>query len=577
MEIFSLQQKMICVAQREQTVRLAGVDLDGMAVLACPDDLQPLGVPFRTEEGWMLALRAGERRLDYACITLEARRGDELCEVEIPTRIFGDKEFFLCMATTSNFHWGYDPGVRADVPDPCDGFFTGDDDHGDAVAYHGHAYKHSRYMAEGVHEFGMPMTWFIDGDVAEAGAEELTDWHFRYGDDVGVLPSSYFHHNPLNYNTDYPVEDAVGILRRAMARMRRALARNGWHCQPQIGAVDQWVGGLGTRWIAAGRAVGLRAFWGICHDHVTCDSSMYHEGAPWDAYRMQPDNFRYPDANTKSLWAFAWTSRDLVNSFVEYPGASTRYSTDPDDIEWCGIMANEPNYWTNIVADELANLPTCDFICFVIHNEDHDAWKSSSQRYIANFLRNLPEAVVPATLEEVRQWLDVRFADGSHPAQLMELHDQLHCHDEVAARTQRRYADWTPPARWKSVNGHNPAVLCFYSAEARWAAYEGERTPAQYIDYRKAVDFRETGSSPKERLPIISDWQETVSERDGGPVLTVTFTADVPFQRLPLIWWDRPEVIGDQQTERTRIRYVDVQVGQNTLEVALEEQVLVGA
>jgi hypothetical protein len=127
-----------------------------------------------------------------------------------------------------------------------------------------------------------------------------------------------------------------------------------------------------------------------------------------------------------------------------------------------------------------------------------------------------------------------------------------------------RIPGWTPPERWKSVHGHNPAVLCYSGPDARWAAFEGERLPAQYINYQKTIAFQETGKSPKEPLPVLSDWQEEVLD-DG--VLLVTFTADREFTCLPLIWWDRDDLVADAHTRRTCIRYVDVHAGENCLHV----------
>ncbi|MNN85551.1 hypothetical protein D3C81_2028550 [compost metagenome] len=94
-------------------------------------------------------------------------------------------------------------------------------------------------------------------------------------------------------------------------------------------------------------------------------------------------------------------------------------------------------------------------------------------------------------------------------------------------------------------------------------AWEGEQVPNQYIDYAAPGDFAETGTSPKKPVPVLTDWQETWETTPEGKVLTVSFTADRDFARLPLIWWDRPELDGDAKTERTVIRYVDVVKGRN--------------
>lgn len=563
-----LLQKIILLEHESRAIRLCGPIAEHVAVIHCPEDLEPEGAPYLTDQGWQLTLRANSRRTDYLALGVEITWDGETRVQAIPTRIFARKENFLCLVTTSNFHWGYNPSKVKEIEQT--GAPRLHHVYGDPLMCHGHAFASSVYMAEGGHQYGAPMTWLIDADVAEAGAELLAGWHQTYGDDVGVLPSSYFHHNPVNYNVEFTVEDTARMLQHHREAIKQAMARQGWLMHPQILGVDQWVGGIGSHFLQAAKELGFGAIWGICFDHETCDSSMYHEGAPWDAYRLRADNFRYPTTGQDALWAFPWTTRDLTNSFLEYPGASVYYSTDPDDIRVAGIMEHQDDYWTRVHTD-LVNNTQNDFTCFVLHNEDHDAHRETSQRYISQYLSRLPEGVVPATLTEVREWLELRYPQGQHPIQLLELADPLTCHDAVATARHRG----NPPAHWGQVDGHNPGVLCYYGADARWMAREGERTPIQYIDYAAPGSFAETGTSPKKPIPLLTDWQETRTlTQEGEDVLTVSFTADRTFDRLPLIWWDHPELSGDAQTARTVICYVDVVSGHNECTVKVKTRYL---
>lgn len=548
----SLLQKVILVADGEHDVLIADRDVAALEVVSLPADIALVARPERTEAGWRVRLRAAARRLDYR---LAVMRVDGV-EARVPTRIFGAKELFLCVTTTSNFHWGHSPQRVAEMEARGGGWW---DLQGDPVVFNGHAYPSSRFMAAGAHQFGLPVTWLIDGNVAETAHAEIAGWHFAHGDDVGILPSSYFFHNAVNYNTDRSATEAQAVWETTRGRIQRALAQSGWRMWPVVGGVDQWVGSLGSNWIAAGAAAGLRAFWGICHDHETCDGSVYHEGAPWEPYRINPANFRYPDPAGNGPWAFPWTARDLCNSFLEYPGASCVYSTDPDDITGGGILANQPDYWDRLVRAHLDSLPHSDFSCLVIHNEDHDAHRLASEAYLEQFYARLPAEVAPATLEEVRQWLELRFPPGTHPSQLLEIPDPLTCHDAVAAkRISYPRATWSPPAHWKSVAGHNPTVLCYYGADARWVVVEAERVPRQYIDYTAPARFQETGASPKTPVPQLTDWRETGDGR-------VRFVANREFRRLPIVWWDRPDVRGHRQTQRARIVFADVVRGHNEI------------
>ena len=154
---------------------------------------------------------------------------------------------------------------------------------------------------------------------------------------------------------------------------------------------------------------------------------------------------------------------------------------------------------------------------------------------------------------------------------MLELSDPLTCHDAVAAslRANPWIKEYAPPAHWKTVDGHNPAVLCYYDATCRWFAVQGERIPRQYIDYTAANTFTETGTSPKAHLPRISDWRETRRTVDGKTVFRVTFTADCAFSRLPLIWWGKSEIPAALATAHCRVLLADVLPGENRIEVAL--------
>lgn len=567
--MMTLQQKIICIENRRQTIPLAGPATESVSIVSPPPDIKDLGKPVKTDKGWIIEVEAGSRRLTYSPLKVSVEEKGAKTEHSIPSRIFGTREHFLCFTTTTNFHWGHDPGRVAEmeaIGEDWTALF------GDPLCFHGHAYSSSRFFAEGVHSKGFPMTWLLDGEVAKAGASEISRWHQTHGDDVGLLPASYFFEGTVNYNTTKTLDQTTAALQATHDAVCRTFAAAGWPLQTQILGVDQWVGSLGTNWIKAAARLGLRGVWGICHDHETCDTSVYHEGAPWEPYRMQPDNFRYPSNDPAHLWAFPWTSRDLCNSFLHYPGSSVWFSTDPDDIKGCAIMDNQPDYWNRLLENHRRSLPHSDFICTVIHNEDHDAHRVWSQNYILNFLDQLPkDSVVPATLQEVLLWLDIRYADGSHPSQLIESADPLTCHDAIhksLSENQWVKDNWKPHGYWKSKNGHNPSVICSYSQSSRWYAVENEPLPRQYIDYTRPVEFSETGVSPKAKLPTLTGWKETLSS--DGKELTVEFSSDIPFTKLPLVFWGKTNVQTDIQTRTSNIVFHDVMAGPNSLRLKLK-------
>jgi len=272
------------------------------------------------------------------------------------------------------------------------------------------------------------------------------------------------------------------------------------------------------------------------------------------------------------LWGYTWTAYDLCNSFLEYPSSGAFYNA-----EGGLIHAHQSDYTMRNLQTRIENMDSSDFSCFVFHDEDHDIWRPDLLAALRRFLSAAPkDRITPATLEEVTQWLDLRFADGSHPVNLIEAVDPVTCHDALLPERNKLLTEcpgfpcnigWTPPhpPHWKSVNGHNPSVLLYYGADARWAAVEGERVPRQFIDYTKFDGVTETGPAPKEMLPRLSDWREEWVTDDGQRRLRVSFRADRAFLLMPLVFWDRPELRGQLQTRRTRVVFASVEPGLNEM------------
>lgn len=120
-----LLQKLILVEYESHTIRLCGPAAEQLTVTNCPEDIELEGSPVRKDQGWLLTLRAKKRRTAYRSLTVEIGLGGETRLQEIPTRIFGVKEHFLCMVTTSNFHWGYNPGKVKEIEQTASrGFIT---------------------------------------------------------------------------------------------------------------------------------------------------------------------------------------------------------------------------------------------------------------------------------------------------------------------------------------------------------------------------------------------------------------------------------------------------------------------
>lgn len=564
--MIQLPQKLIFLAGETRSVKLR-CDARHLAVTECPPSINLVNAPACTPDGWVLEFCAGKRQAEtYETLRLRILTTTGEFHAAIPCRVLTRNEVFFCVVTTCNTHWGYDPSrmYLCDV----NPFKDWSKCSGDPLLFHGHSYPSSRFMAEAAHAYNLPMTWLIDHTVAKHHGSELVSFHNQFGDDVGVLPSSYFFHNAVNYNLDRSIEETTAVMEGTISGIQSGLSGGSWVPEIRVGGIDQWVGGLGSKWLEAARACGLRGLWGTAFDHVTCDTSIYHEGLPWDVYRMSRENFRYPSTKASDPWGFPWTTRDLVNSFYEYPGSSVHYSTDPDDIRHCGIMDNQHDYWDNLLAGLLNNSKHNNASCFVLHNEDHDAHRAWSQRYLLQFFSRLPSSIVRATLDEVTQWLDLCYAEGEHPRQALELEDPLRCHDAV--RSARAPQGFVPHAKWKIKNGVNPNVIAFYDNNSRWMASEGSYIPEQLIDYKDRNEFQETGVSPKIKLPVITKWKETATNDVATPEVTVEFESDRAMCHFPLILWNGTAPKGALRLKDASIIWVDIQEGKNTFKWSAE-------
>ncbi len=563
------RQKLITICNRRQKVVLAQAGMTDVRIISCPVDLQPIGQPTVEGNTWIIEIEAGDRRITFSPIVVEGTIEGKLHTQEIPTRIFGEKECFVCVTTTTNFHVG---GAVQKYHKTTYSKWGGD-----PLTHHGHNFPVSWNMAVKAHDYGYPVTFIIDGDVAESGGDLLVKSHFEFGDDIAVMTSSYWTSNPVNFNTSRPPEDACEILKITRANVQEAFFRRGLSIAPLVAGTDQMVGSFGSNWSQAAQKNDFRGQWGACFDHETCDTSVYHEGMPWDAYRTNPLNFRYPKSGDHTLWVYPWTVFDICNSFLEYPNAAAYYNSE--SMQW--LYPHQKDYAYRNLLGRMQSMGSCDFACFVFHDEDHDIWHPTLLAAMDAFLaqaEGIREQFLPATLEEVTQWLDLRYPDGNHPANLVEMPDPLTNHEEWARVRNYRFDAWGPafpptncwtqphPEHWQSVNGHNPTMLVFYDETSRWATREGEYVPRQYIDYTKTEGFEETGTTPKERLPVLANWQE---EADGDGHLQISFTADCDFKRLPLVWWDRPTISGERSTARTQVRFVDITAGENKIKVPL--------
>lgn len=435
--------------------------------------------------------------------------------------VFERRALFLAPVISSNRHEGWDP--------LC--YLFGGTPEGLALA--GHAFPKTRQLRKMYHDRGLPITWLIDQAVAAEAGELLTGWHLEHGDGVAALPSSFIHHNAINLNLAPDDGPAVALLGETVRGVEEALG-----CLVRVAGVDQWVGSVGSRFVRAARGLGLIGLWGLGFDHATCDTSMFHRGAPWDVYKPDPEEYRRPAREAAELWAFQWTTRDVLNT-VRTPnggaGGATLFSTDPDDIRVAGIMRHQPDYWTALLDDWRRNRPWNDCGVFLIHQEDHDCHFPENADYLRYFLDALPPDVTPATLEEIALWLNLVHAPAGHPRVALLLEDVLRCRDRVDLLWVEKPADWPGPGE------RYPAHLAYYDRDRMFFTARPDRLPVRWFDYRRAARAPEDGVLPEAAVPRVAVEDERWEPAGGGSLrYRATLTADVDCPNCPWTVWDPP-------------------------------------
>jgi hypothetical protein len=457
--------------------------------------------------------------------------------------VFRPREFFLCMALSSNHHVGFDPYGYL--------FGGGPED----LELEGDAWPKLRQLERMCHLRNLPVTWLIDDRVARKAAADISRWRLAHGDEYGIMPPSRIHHNAVNYNTERTVEETLQFVGHCKSATEQC-----FDFFSDTIAVDQFVGSVGTPFVEAARALGATAVWGMGFDHRTCDTSMFHRGCPWDTYRASGRNYRIPSGDGPGPWMFQWTTRDAMLSLRspdDGPSGAVIFSTDPDDMRNSHIMFEQPDYWHDLLLAYRANFPATaapangglnDYFCFLIHQEDHDCHHPENADLLRRFLDTTQGEATPATIGEVAQWLSLRYGADRHPAQALWMPDVLRCHDRVAW-----YAGVHKPHDWPAGTATYPPAILYYDELMMWCASEGDPLPWRFFDYAARLPVAESEVYPEHDLRREVRITEQAAVLDGSRLVLRASVQAPPLQApVPVIFW---RLLGDKHARRVPERH----------------------
>lgn len=426
--------------------------------------------------------------------------------------VFKEKEVFLIPVLSCNYHEGWDPSLHDRFPHPeCCG-----------KDKNNNAFIHVKNMEKLFHKNNLPITWLIDSKTAREQKDFFVNGINKYNDEIALMPPSYSHFNSVNYNLKKTYKETLELCRENLSALEEVFNQK----IISLG-IDQFIGSVGTNFVKAAAELGIKALWGIGFDHGTCDTSMFHFGCPWNAYKPSKNNFRIPGKEPYPLWIFQWTFRDLIST-ARTPGGqsgSVMFSTDVDDIIACNVIKHQKNYYHKLIGEVLKNAAHNDFIEITIHQEDHDSWRAEGLQYYDEFFSNLPEGLTPATLGEAAEWLDIKYPKNKQPEQLLILEDSLICKDSV----EFIHADVKKPGDWPIEPEVYPPHAFYYdvncqiifekgkhtqqeiSSLQRNQTFQGNQTLYRYINYSSDLQIPENGAYPLEDVNTIN--QKDIPER----------------------------------------------------------------
>lgn len=508
-------------------------------VVGCPAPVVPIDV--KVKGRGKVYIRFEAKGLSYQPKLIKFKATDletgEVEIVEVIFRVFGSKEFFVCLVQTSNIHYGWNP-------EPTEQYFRKSDD--ELVLFKDEkmgndAFVHALKLEKIFHKHGAPITWLIDDTVAFKAARKIKNWHWQYGDDYGILPRSYFYHNCRNYNIDHSADEITDLIQLLRDNTQEIFCEAGYPCYSRTMGVDQWVGSVETNFVKAAQNLGLEAIWGIGYDHLSCDTSMFHRGAPWDIYKPKEGNFRVPGIGT-GLWIFQWTTRDILNTSYFSPNGATIFSTDADDIRSNHIPAYQNDYYARMLHEYKKNMPYNEVGIFLVHQEDHDSHIELSNVVLEDFVDQTFDDNLFVTIEEAVNWLNLKYAPEEHPYQILEIEDPLTCHREMKQEALAGYISpqFAEYPEWG--DGSNPKHLAYYGLDAMWIGRFPARIPFIFYDYQhsKKYEFVENGQFPRSNLPKVKLLNETWSKIKKSHRLSLSIRSSKSFANLPFIFWESP-------------------------------------
>lgn len=400
---------------------------------------------------------------------------------------------------------------------------------------HGMPMEGIRRTAEVAHANGIPVTWLVNAKSAEAGAALFTEYHEKYGDEVGMM---------LSANQEeaerWGGESAYMRMFLDKKKLYKWAGQELEDIQKALPWANVVIAGTGYRsndMIRVFEKLGMKAVWGHCWEQTYTDG-ISDRGAPWGFYYVNPDAYKIPNTAPGGLVAIEWTARDLNLSFRT--GRPEVFSTDPNDVQRARIVEyRDIDYWKGFVDEYARNTAYNAVVPLMVHQEAHEM--ECTDAVCANNAETIQSSV-----EMLDEFFKYARASG---AEIVTASQAVQAYADANAETPPTYAlfrNLTPTFFDRAQTGYNsgfsneqlaafPEAFVYFDQNGQLFFDRGRADPVRIDNYigidEKSMENPEliTSSVP---APAILKVNQTGSVSIS---VNITSTAETAYG---LVFWD---------------------------------------
>lgn len=419
-------------------------------------------------------------------------------------------------------------------------------------------------MADLAHRYGLPVTWSVNAHSAKEMADQLTEWHNQYGDDVslwlkpGDLPPVPEEKRrftkfglPIGANKELiqwgSYEEIRTVVASELAGVETALP---WAIPVRTGAG----GDRSTQLVKVLEDLEFDGLWGYLWEHRNTDG-LTDAGCPFNLFYASKNSFKCPANDPGKVLGAHWFSYEMTSTF--HSRATSVFTNDPNDVLRANICdGRQIDFWKDYFEIWVRNAQWNDFYYYMFHQEAHEMEYSDVCRgYTPEQIEN-----TALMMDEFFKFLaardDIEVTTLPKLVQKYKSNDNTtipayHVGEQIKVRRQIDYYDFDFFNRPKPPRGVEwPDSFFYYDAACQLFFTKPNAAPLRIYDYLSQHESDLDTDYPEEPLPEIE--LELLTE---GNHLRIRVTATSPRQ-MPCgaaVWGDYEEYQLENATPGSKI------------------------